>query len=62
MTAEFSNLSEVCDALRAAQITLGLLAATGAKPDVFYKNYLEEILRMPVSQFLASGKVCTVTA
>eukprot|EP00794_Sanderia_malayensis_P015622 gene15622-17198_t len=57
MAAEFSTLSEVCDALRAAQIAVGLLAATGAKPDVLYKKYLEDILRMPLSQFLVSGKM-----
>ena len=58
MAAEFHSLPEVCDALRAAEISIGLLSSTGAEPNVFYKKYLEDVLRMPASQFLVSGKVC----
>ena len=57
MAAEFHSLPEVCDALRAAEISIGLLSSTGAEPNVFYKKYLEDVLRMPASQFLVSGKV-----
>lgn len=57
MTSEFHTLSEVCDALRAAEISLDLLTSIGAEPNHLYKQYLEDVLRMPVNQFLVSGKV-----
>ena len=56
MTAEFHDLAQVCDALRAVEIAIGLLSSTGAEPNYFYKKYLEDI-RMDPSTFLVSGKV-----
>ena len=56
MAAEFHGLPEVCDALRAAEITIGLLSSTGADANYFYKKFLEDI-RMQPSIYLVSGKV-----
>lgn len=56
MTSEIRSLPEVCDALRAAEITISLLASTGADPNCFYKKYLEDI-RMDPCKYLVSVKV-----
>ena len=57
MLSELHELSDVCDALRAIEIAMGFLISTGADPNKFYKEYVEEVLCMNLAQYLASGKV-----
>ena len=57
MASEIQSLPEVCDSLRATEITIGLLSTTGADSNVFFKKYLEDVLRMPADKFLTSAKV-----
>ena len=60
MASELKELSDVCDALRAVEITVGFLISTGADPNTFYRDYLQEVLCMEPSQYLASVKVKTI--
>ena len=54
MLFELHELSDVCDAF---EIVMGFPISTGAEPNKFYKEYLEEVLCMNAAQYLASGKV-----
>eukprot|EP00795_Rhopilema_esculentum_P010371 gene10371-19073_t len=60
MASEIQSLPEVCDSLRATEITIGLLSTTGADSNVFFKKYLEDVLRMPADKFLTSVKMQSV--
>ena len=57
MLVELHELSDVSNALRAVEIAMGFLISTGAEPNRFYIKYLEEVLCMEPTQYLASGKV-----
>ncbi|XP_065674932.1 E3 ubiquitin-protein ligase rnf213-alpha-like isoform X2 [Hydra vulgaris] len=54
---EFNNITDISKALRAVETAIGILAYTGGDPNMFYRKYLIDILRMDEYEYLSNGKM-----
>ena len=59
MVLELKEISDVSNALKAVEISIGFLTSSLTSPDKEqpYEKYLNEVLRMDVEKFLPSRKV-----
>ncbi|XP_047126737.1 E3 ubiquitin-protein ligase rnf213-alpha isoform X2 [Hydra vulgaris] len=57
MLEEFNNITDISKALRAVETAIGILAYTGGDPNMFYRKYLQDILRMDECEYLSNGKM-----
>lgn len=57
MLLELCDQSDVTHALRGVDVAMGILVSIGGDPDCLLRDYLEEVLRMNVQQFMPSAKV-----
>ena len=57
MMRELRRVADVSNALRAVEISIGFLVSMKADPNMLYKKYLTEILRMDPDVFIPSRKV-----
>lgn len=59
MVLELKEISDVSNALKAVEISIGFLTSSLTSPDKEqpYEKYLNDVLRMDVEKFLPSRKV-----
>ncbi|XP_065678762.1 E3 ubiquitin-protein ligase rnf213-alpha isoform X2 [Hydra vulgaris] len=54
---EFNDITDISKTLRAVETAIGILASTGGDPNMLYKKYLLDILRMDECEYLANKKM-----
>ncbi|XP_057290514.1 E3 ubiquitin-protein ligase rnf213-alpha-like isoform X3 [Hydractinia symbiolongicarpus] len=57
MMIEFTEIADISNALRAIEIAIGMLTATSGDPNMFYKNYLTDVLQMEADVFVTGAKM-----
>ena len=57
MLAEMIDIADVSIALRAVETAIGILTFTGGDSNMFFREYLTNILRMNEQECIVSGKV-----